>query len=99
MSESEIGFISNLENYPVETTDPSVASGFTANIVYDDRYNALNPPKGAYLIASWRINSKALGSDTDYQSLFIDVRKYFPIEQQQRKYSGRSKLLLDNTHW
>lgn len=81
IDETEIGYISNLEDYPVETTDPSVASGLTANLVYDGRYNALNPPKGAYFIASWRINSKAFGSDTDYQSLFIDFRKYFPLKK------------------
>jgi hypothetical protein len=111
IEETEIGYISNLENYPVETTDPSVASGLTANIVYDGRYNAINPPKGAYFIASWRINSKALGSDTDYQSLFIDARKYFPIDRNKgnilavRSYywtilSGEVPYLyLPSTNW
>lgn len=111
IDETEIGYISNLEDYPVETTDPSVASGLTANIVYDGRYNALNPPKGAYFIASYRINAKALGSDTDYQSLFIDARKYFPINKGKgnilavRSYywtilSARSPTLyLPSTNW
>jgi hypothetical protein len=111
IEETEIGFISNLENYPVETTDPSVASGLTANIVYDGRYNALNPPKGAYFIASYRINAKAFGSDTDYQSLFIDARKYFPIQRSKgnilavRSYywtilSGEVPYLyLPSTNW
>jgi hypothetical protein len=93
IDETEIGYISNLEDYPVETTDPSVASGLTANIVYDGRFNALNPPKGAYFIASYRINAKALGSDTDYQSLFIDARKYFPINK------GKGNILAVRSYY
>ncbi len=77
IEETEILLESHLDRYDVQTSDPSVSSGITMNIAYDARVNAINPPKGSYFIATWRLNAKGLGSDSDYQTLFIDGRKYF----------------------
>jgi hypothetical protein len=81
----ESGFTSegHLDQYSIPTTDPSVSSGLTMNIAYDARVNAINPPKGSYFIATWRVNTKTLGSDSDYQTLFIDGRKYIPFSSKR----------------
>lgn len=79
----ESGFVSegHLDRYSVDTEDPAVSSGMTLNLAYDARVNAINPPKGSYFIATWRLNTKSLGSDHNYQTLFIDGRKYFPFKE------------------
>jgi hypothetical protein len=77
ITETEVTTREHLEDYPVDTPDPSVSSGITLNFSYDRRHNALNPPRGAFFLISWRLNFDALGSDQDNQTLFIDGRKYF----------------------
>jgi len=73
----------HLERYHIPTEDPSVSSGVTFNLAYDSRVNIINPPKGSYIIATWRLNTKSLGSDSDYQTLFMDGRKYFPLSSER----------------
>jgi hypothetical protein len=93
IEESEVLTESNLDQYTIDTSDPSVSSGITVNLAYDIRYNAINPPKGGYFLASWRINTKGLGSDHNSQTLFIDARKYFPFSK------ARSILALRSYYW
>jgi len=93
-SEREIDTNGNLENYPVPTNDTNISSGFTLNVSFDKRYNALNPPKGEYLFASWRVNTQWLGSDQTYQTLFIDARKYFKIKENPSRI-----LALRSYYW
>lgn len=69
----------HLERYSVALADPSVSSGLTMNVAYDRRINVINPPGGSYFMATWRVNQKALGSDQDYQTLYLDARKYIPF--------------------
>jgi Omp85 superfamily domain len=94
IEETDILLESNLDRYYVQTSDPSVSSGVTMNIAYDGRVNAINPPRGSYFIATWRLNTKSLGSDSDYQTLFIDGRKYVPFS------SNRVNMLaLRSYYW
>jgi len=83
IEETEFNSEGHLDRYKVESKDPSVSSGVTMNISYDGRVNAINPPRGSYFIATWRLNRKSLGSDSDYQTLFIDGRKYFPFSEER----------------
>lgn len=83
----------HLDRYILDTSDPAVSSGVTFNLAYDARQNAINPPKGSYFIATWRLNTKAMGSDHNYQTLFIDGRKYFPFSE------ARSILALRGYYW
>ncbi|TWJ04670.1 hypothetical protein JN11_00390 [Mucilaginibacter frigoritolerans] len=55
----------------------SISSGFTLNALLDTRDNAINPFKGAFMTLQYRDNLTALGSTTGWQSLIVDVRKYF----------------------
>lgn len=94
IEESEFTEKGHLESYYMETTDPMVSSGLTMNIAYDKRINVINPPKGSYFIATWRVSTKSLGSDQNYQTLFIDGRKYIPFNT-----SRVNMLALRSYYW
>jgi len=55
----------------------SIASGFTLTSSYDSRDNALNPFKGGYAFVQYRTNFDFMGSTSSWQSLIIDVRRYY----------------------
>ncbi len=57
----------------------STSSGLIFNLLFDDRINSINPWGGAYLNIEYRPNISFLGSDTNWQMLQIDARKYIPI--------------------
>lgn len=52
------------------------ASGPALRFLYDTRLNQLNPQQGVYYSISYRANMKALGSDSNSNSLLIDARTY-----------------------
>jgi len=54
----------------------SVSSGPVVNLLYDNRKNAINPSNGLYANVLYRPNFTWMGSDENWQSLTIDVRKY-----------------------
>lgn len=55
----------------------TVSSGITLNLVSDTRDNPINASSGYYTSLQLRNNLKALGSQNNWQSLIIDLRKYF----------------------
>jgi len=55
----------------------SLSSGATLNLLYDSRHNAINAEDGFYCNVNYRSNLTVLGSDNNWQSLLIDMRKYF----------------------
>jgi hypothetical protein len=69
------------------TAETTVSSGFSANALYDSRDNSINPFGGFYASVQYRDNLHALGSSSNWQSLIIDVRKYF-------KFPGNSDNVL-----
>ena len=54
----------------------SVSSGVVANVLYDSRRNSINPQGGLYANARYRNNLKVLGSNTNWESLVLEFRKY-----------------------
>ncbi len=54
----------------------SFSSGPTLNLLYDTRDNSLNPLPGCYANIIYRYNSPVFGSTRQWQSLYVDVRKY-----------------------
>ncbi len=60
----------------------SISSGISLNLQFDNRASSINPQDGIYGNIRYRNNLKFLGSDSHWQSLLIDVRKYlkFPEE-------------------
>lgn len=67
--------ISDYQLYGAATT--SLSTGFTLNALYDTRDNSINPYMGFYAEVTYRNNQRFMGSNTDWQSTIIDVRKYF----------------------
>jgi len=57
----------------------TVSSGAVLKVLFDDRRNSINPDGGFYSDILYRSNLKALGSDTNWQSLTLDIRKYFRL--------------------
>ena len=55
----------------------STSSGITVNGIFDTRDNPINPIGGVYVSAQLRNNLKLIGSNTNWRSLIIDLRKYF----------------------
>jgi hypothetical protein len=66
-------------NYAYGTNGSSVSSGLTLNLLYDTRNNAINPLPGAYADVVYRVNTKFLGSNNNWTSLYADVRKYISL--------------------
>lgn len=79
IKESDYEGKGHLERYDSTANASSTSSGITFNLVYDARVNAINPPRGAYLLVAWRWNSKSLGSTFNSNTLFVDLRKYFKL--------------------
>ncbi|HEY4967337.1 MAG TPA: hypothetical protein VII28_13120 [Puia sp.] len=58
----------------------SLSSGLTLNILYDSRKNSANPAGGSfYCNLSFLQNSTHLGSNTNWNSILIDIRKYIKM--------------------
>ena len=69
------GVTSAYEKYGVQSH--SVSSGITLNTLFDSRDNSINPYHGFYASLQYRDNGNYLGNQHSWQSLIIDVRKYF----------------------
>lgn len=57
----------------------SVSSGPSLNFLYDNRDNANRPISGTYFDFHFISYLKPLGSSSNYSSMIIDIRKYFPL--------------------
>lgn len=66
------------------SSDHTVSSGVTVNLQYTNRRNPNNPQNGVYGNILFRPNLRLLGSDQNWQSLQIDLRKYVPLSQDAR---------------
>jgi len=62
----------------------SVSSGVSLDFLFDDRKNAVNPEGGSYAFLQYRPNLILLGSDSNWQSLVIDVRHYLKFPASSR---------------
>jgi hypothetical protein len=73
--------------YPYGTASDknSFSSGATVNLLYDTRNNDFNPLPGSYTNVVYRINSMALGSNANWQSLYVDMRKYISLTSDKKK--------------
>ena len=80
------------EMYGPQST--SVSTGFTLNALYDTRDNSINPYKGFYANGAYRNNLTFMGSNRNWQSLIIDIRKYFNFPQ-----GSRNILAIWNYDW
>jgi hypothetical protein len=71
------GTKSDFRKYGAPST--TISSGATLNALFDTRDNSINSAKGFYTSMQLRNNLKALGSNSNWQSLILDVRKYIQL--------------------
>ncbi|MDN3658004.1 BamA/TamA family outer membrane protein [Ferruginibacter paludis] len=71
------GVRTSFQKYGVSQTE--TASGIALKLLYDSRINQINPGNGAYANIVYRPNFRFMGSDNNWQSLQMDVRKYFKL--------------------
>ncbi len=91
------------------TGKDEIGSGIPIRLLYDSRLNQINPNQGWYVNLTWRDNTQRLGSKKNWQSLVVDVRKYFQVTKSGNTlalwfYSWRSNagtpyFLLPSTGW
>ena len=68
------GKTTDFERYGLSPKE--VASGISLHFLFDSRRNPINPEKGNYASITYRPNFTFLGSDENWQSLILDLRKY-----------------------
>jgi hypothetical protein len=88
--------LSQFTNYKFGTkaNQNSFSSGPGINLLYDTRNNSINPLPGWYGNVIYRYNAAALGSNDNWQSLYVDVRKYLSLSQ-----SGSKNMLAFWTYY
>lgn len=65
-------------DYEAYGTDAhTTSSGFSLNALFDSRDNSVNASKGFYANLQYHTYDKLFGSSNSWQSLVIDIRKYF----------------------
>jgi outer membrane protein assembly factor BamA len=65
----------------------STSSGISLPLLYDSRKNSGNPQQGLMMSFTYNFFNTHFGSDNNWQSLFFDIRKYFPLSNPGQKYS------------
>lgn len=71
--------LAQFTGYTHGTSGSSLSSGITFNLLYDTRNNVVNPLPGAYANIVYRVNPTFLGSNDFSHSLYVDLRKYVPL--------------------
>jgi len=71
------GIVTDFQRYGFHTK--SMSSGASINLLYDSRDNSNTPLSGIYFSAQFRANLSVLGSNSNYNSITVDCRKYFRL--------------------
>jgi outer membrane protein assembly factor BamA len=69
--------VSDFEKYGQPTT--STSSGINLDLLFDSRRNSINPLGGEYANLVYRQNLTLLGSNSNWQSIELDLRKYLRL--------------------
>lgn len=79
--------LENYTSYPYGTDlkDHTVSSGISVNLIYDTRANSINTWSGNYANLQFRVNPVFLGSDQNWKSLFIEIRRYHRLTTNPNK--------------
>ncbi len=77
-------------HYPVGTGNHSnsFSQGLSLNLLGDTRNNIFNPIPGWYLNVVYRLNPQFLGSQSNWQSLYVDARKYIAFSSKGQNMLG-----------
>ena len=81
----------DFERYNVvnnQKANTAFASAPTVSFLYDTRRNSICPSSGEFANVIYRVNRTEIGSSQNWQSLVIDLRKYFPLNRDARQLLG-----------
>jgi hypothetical protein len=71
--------------YGTQMNQSSFSLGPSLNLLYDSRNNLINPLPGWYANLVYRYNPTFLGSNDNWQTLYVDVRKYVSLTKTEQK--------------
>ncbi|MFI5151366.1 MAG: BamA/TamA family outer membrane protein [Bacteroidia bacterium] len=101
------GQVSDFKKYGFSPT--SLSSGISLNALYDSRKNSINATDATYASLYLCPNTKLLGSDNNYTTMLLDLRKYINIGKQNQlafwsydwfMFDGQAPYLdLPSTGW
>lgn len=77
-----LGVVTDFDKYGFNNN--SVSSGVSFDFLFDTRRNSINPEGGFYGNLVFRQNLVLLGSDQNWESILIDMRKYFHLPGNSR---------------
>jgi outer membrane protein assembly factor BamA len=63
-----------------------ISSGVSINLLYDSRDNAVNPYKGRYAFANFRVSPKALGSSQNSSIVWLEYRDYLHLSKTRERH-------------
>ena len=66
-------------------TATSTSSGLVVGLLRDRRGNPNNPTSGSFLLVQYRYFTRALGSDNNWQALWLDYRRYISLGGRLKK--------------
>ncbi|RYE13748.1 MAG: hypothetical protein EOP51_29250, partial [Sphingobacteriales bacterium] len=70
--------------YGTESNKNSFSSGASINLLYDSRSNSINPLPGVFANVIYRFNTPAMGSSNQWQSLYLDARRYISLNDSKQ---------------
>lgn len=73
--------VEQISDFTLGVSGHSISSGPTLALLYDSRANSMSATQGLYANIVLKQSLKSLGSNTNYQSLLVDARKYFPLNK------------------
>ncbi len=84
--------LNNLINRQLGKTE--MASSIALKVLYDNRLNQINSKNGWFINAVYRDSRTFFGSDNNWQSFLIDIRKYLPFPR-----NSKNTLALWSFNW
>ena len=73
------GVVNPFTSYPYGTSGPYNNVGISVDLLFESRDNPVNATEGYYATATYRAFPRWMGSDYDWQSLYVDGRAYFSL--------------------
>ncbi len=80
------GVVTSFEKYGLSPTE--TGSGPVVRALYDSRDNPANAQKGLYASVSYHPSFTALGSQSNWATMQIDLRKYFQVARRWAECAG-----------
>lgn len=85
--------------YPYGLSGNSLSSGITFNFLYDTRNRNVFPFPGTFLDIVYRLNPGFLGNVHNWQSIFVDVRKYLQLNTTAKPNQQNTLALWSFLWW